>query len=100
MPASPAATSAARASGATRTGTVSHRQARTERQPALLPLPPLPEPRGRANALAWLRLILLLGLSLPSIGMPPPGPAGAAALRQATRSTPLAFGFQGDFFET
>src|SRR6266511_1834873 len=48
----------------------------------------------------WLGVLLLLALSAPSATIVPTETARAAALRQAPRTTPLAYGFQGDFFHT
>src|SRR5688572_27287475 len=58
-------------------------------------------PRGGwRSTVRWLRLLVLLGLSTPSMATIPVGPAGASPLQQAPRGTPLAYGFQGDFFQT
>src|SRR6266542_4593902 len=48
----------------------------------------------------WLGVLLLLGLSAPSATIAPSESARAAPLHQAPRTTPLAYGFQGDFFHT
>src|SRR6266542_1310868 len=68
------------------------RTARVPRIPALGKSPAPPQ--------VWIGLLLLLGLSTPWVATPPAAPASAAAPRQAQRSSPLAYGFQGDFFQT